>query len=137
MTVKVTSKVVSRLSQLEKQVNKSGDQMEVLLRRISGLHIHHKRTHQNGHGPPRRSLQLELSVLEGVYAAYYTYTERQAQKLATMHTDSNAAGILNLLTTQWLFSEPSHHPKRFHKAVRFISSIVIIFTKRSNLQFHI
>ena len=99
MKVKVSSKVVSHLSHLEEQVNKSCDQMEALLRRISGLRIRHKRARQNGHGPSRRSLQLELSVLEGVYAAYYTYTERQAQKLATMYKASafeekNAAAML-------------------------------------------
>ena len=58
--------------------------MERLESRISHLRSRHQRALQRacGKGAAAESLALQLSVLEGVYAMYYTYAETQCQQLS-------------------------------------------------------
>jgi len=65
----------------EKRLHKTCDQMELLQTRISVLQTRHKRAHQRSRLAAAESLRLQLCMLEGVYAMYYSYAESQCQQL--------------------------------------------------------
>ena len=81
MKTKVSPRCQSAHS-AEKRLHKTCDQMEHLQDRITLLQARHQRALQRRCGlAVAESLRLQLSVLEGVYAMYYTYAEAQSEKL--------------------------------------------------------
>lgn len=80
MKSKISSKPKSALS-AEKRLHKTCDQMEMLQSRISLLRSRHQRASKKTCMAVAESLRLQLSVLEGVYAVYYSYAETQCQQL--------------------------------------------------------
>ena len=64
----------------EKRLHKTCDQMEKLQGRISQLQARKQRTRNMA---AAESLGLQLSVLEGMYAMYYTYAETQCEQMMT------------------------------------------------------
>lgn len=65
----------------EKRLHKTCDQMEMLQSRISLLQDRHQRASKKSRLAAAESLRLQLSVLEGIYAVYYSYAETQCQQL--------------------------------------------------------
>ena len=65
----------------EKRLHKTCDQMERLESRISLLRSRHQRARVKSRLAAAESVRLELSVLEGVYAMYYSYAQTQSQQL--------------------------------------------------------
>ena len=65
----------------EARLHKTCDQMELLETRISALRTRHQRAQQKSLLAAAESLHLQMSVLEGVYAMYYSYAERQCKQL--------------------------------------------------------
>lgn len=78
----IPKKAKSSLS-AEKRLHKTCDQMEMLQSRISVLRARHQRacSHKSRCLAVAESLHLQLSVLEGVYAMYYSYAETQSEQL--------------------------------------------------------
>ena len=65
----------------ERRLHKTCDQMEQLQSRISLLKARHQRAIRR-RPSAAESLGVQLCVMEGVYAMYYTYAETQCQQLA-------------------------------------------------------
>lgn len=69
-------------SVVEKQLNRTCDQLQVLHCRIETLRIRQQRYANNGScNSSSHCLQMELQVVEGVYAVYYKYGEMKAGQL--------------------------------------------------------
>ena len=77
-----TSPRQKSFSSAEKRLHKTCDQMEHLESRISLLRSRHQRALKRACGAAAESLGLQLYVLEGVYAMYYSYAETQCQQLS-------------------------------------------------------
>lgn len=71
----------SPLQCAEKRLHKTCDQMEQLQSRISLLKTRHQRA-LHRRPSAAESLGLQLCVLEGVYAMYYSYAEAQCEQMA-------------------------------------------------------
>lgn len=65
----------------EMRLHKTCDQMEQLQGRISLLKARHQRA-MHRRPSAAESLGVQLCVLEGVYAMYYSYAEVQCERLA-------------------------------------------------------
>jgi len=86
MRAKSTSRAKSALC-AEKRLHKTCDQMEMLQSRITELCARQKRATQRSRLAAAESLRLQLSVMEGMYAMYYTYAETQCQQLLQCQTE--------------------------------------------------
>jgi len=80
MKSKSTVRAKSALT-AEKSLHKTCDQMERLQSRISVLRARHQRASHKSRLAAAESLRLQFSVLEGVYAMYYSYAETQCEQL--------------------------------------------------------
>lgn len=86
MKSKTSPRAKSALS-AEKRLHKTCDQMEMLQSRITVLHGRHQRASKRSRLGAAESLRLQLSVLESVYAMYYSYAETQCQQLVQLDTE--------------------------------------------------
>ena len=68
-------------SVVERQLNRTCDQLQVLHCRIETLRIRQQRYAKKGSCNSSHCLQMELQVTEGVYAVYYKYGEMKAGQL--------------------------------------------------------
>ena len=68
-------------SSAEKRLHKTCDQMEQLQGRITQLRVRHQRALKRSVAAAQ-SLGVQLCVLEGVYAMYYSYAEMQCEQLS-------------------------------------------------------
>jgi hypothetical protein len=80
MKSKISSRSKSAIS-AEQRLHKTCDQMETIQSRISLLNARHKRASKKTCLAAAETLRLQMSVLEGVYAMYYSYAETQCQHL--------------------------------------------------------
>ena len=81
MKVKTSPRSKCPAPSAEMRLHKTCDQMELLQTRISVLRARHQRACQRSRLAAAESLHLQLSVMEGMYALYHGYAERQCQQL--------------------------------------------------------
>lgn len=86
-------------SAIEKQLDRTCDQLKVLHHRIEKLRVRQQRYTKHGSCAFVHCLQLELQVVERVYAMYYKYGEMKAVQLMELDRGSDQQGDRCGLTT--------------------------------------
>ena len=76
-------------SVVERQLDRTCDQLQALHHRIDKLRTRQRRFSKRGSSSYIRSLQMELQVVEGVYAAYYKFGEMKAGQLMELDRRSD------------------------------------------------
>ena len=66
---------------IERCLDRSCDQMEMLLAKISFLEQRLQNAEENQNEAVMKNLTLQLDVLQGVYSMYYSYSEVKATQL--------------------------------------------------------
>lgn len=84
MKAKVIQKKQSKwdsFKKTERSLNRSCDQMDVILRKIHHLDHRRKLSLKRENNPVTMTLSLQLDVLRGMYNMYYQYADVKAKQL--------------------------------------------------------
>ena len=72
-------------SVIERQLDRTCGQLQVLHRRIEELRVRRGRVTKQRHVSYTDCVQMELQVVEGIYSAYYEYGAMKADHLMQLH----------------------------------------------------
>ena len=81
MDFKTTEEDKKHSALIERCLNRSCDQMEMLVIKIRHLGAKLERAEENENVVVRRNLNLQLEVLHRVYSMYYSYSEVKATQI--------------------------------------------------------
>ncbi|KAI0224272.1 hypothetical protein LSAT2_024718 [Lamellibrachia satsuma] len=88
MKVQVQSKSAKSWSVIERQLDRTCGQLQILHRRIEELRVRRGRVAKQRRGSYTDRMQMELQVVEGIYFAYYEYGAMKAGQLMQLrHRD--------------------------------------------------
>lgn len=76
----------STLAGVEQRLHRACDQMMLIHGKISDLQRRHNRASKVKQSPLASTLQMQLSVLQGMYNAYYKYAAHQAEDIMLLYT---------------------------------------------------
>ncbi|KAK2185652.1 hypothetical protein NP493_229g03068 [Ridgeia piscesae] len=83
MKAQVQRRSAMSWSVIERQLDRTCGQLQVLHRRMEELRVRHRRVAKQPRGG--HCVEMELRVVEGIYSAYYEYGAMKAGQLMQLH----------------------------------------------------
>ena len=87
LTCRTKSAKLNSYKKTESALNKSCDQMDVIMRKISHLDYRQKLSMKRENNPVTMTLNLELQVLRGMYNVFYQYAEIKSKQLEELYKE--------------------------------------------------